>query len=143
MAHAAVTSVIGFSAARAVLGLAEGGTLPAAVKAVTEWFPKERRAFATGLFNAGSNAGAITCPIVVPWLAAHWGWQGAFVATGALGLHLAGGLVALLYRPPDRHPFVSAAELAYIRQDPPDRRSRGCRGRSCCGAARRGRSCSA
>ena len=85
MAHGAMATVFGFSAARAALGLAEGGTLPAAVKAVSEWFPKEQRAFATGVFNAGSNVGAITCPIVVPWLAARWGWQGAFVATGAIG----------------------------------------------------------
>ena len=119
MAHAAVTSVAGFSAARAALGLAEGGTFPAAVKAVTEWFPREERAFATGLFNAGSNAGAIACPVAVPWLAAHWGWQGAFVATGALGFAWLAFWIPL-YRPPDRHPRVSREELAYIRQDPPD-----------------------
>ena len=85
MAHGAMTTVLGFSIARAALGLAEGGTLPAAVKGVSEWFPKEQRAFATGVFNAGSNVGAITCPVVVPWLAGRWGWQGAFVATGAIG----------------------------------------------------------
>jgi ACS family hexuronate transporter-like MFS transporter len=119
MAHAAATSVAGFSAARAALGLAEGATLPAAVKAVTEWFPKEQRAFATGVFNAGSNAGAIACPLAVPWLAAHWGWQGAFVATGALGFAWLSCWVPL-YRPPDRHPRVSRQELAYIRKDPPE-----------------------
>jgi ACS family hexuronate transporter-like MFS transporter len=119
MAHGAMTSVVGFSAARAALGLAEGGTLPAAVKAVAEWFPKEQRAFATGVFNAGSNVGAITCPIVVPWLAAAWGWQGAFIATGAIGfVWLAVWL--WLYRAPDQHPLVNAEELAYIRQDPID-----------------------
>lgn len=119
MAHAAATSVAGFSAARATLGFAEGGTFPAAVKAVTEWFPKEQRAFATGLFNAGSNAGAIACPIAVPWLAAHWGWQGAFVATGAVGIAWLAFWIPL-YRPPGRHPRVSREELAYIRKDPPD-----------------------
>ncbi len=119
MAHAAVTSVAGFSVVRAALGLAEGATLPASVKAVTEWFPRERRAFATGLFNAGSNAGAIVCPVAVPWLAARWGWQGAFLATGALGfIWLAAWLP--FYRPPERHPGVTGAELAYIRQDAPD-----------------------
>ncbi|MGV3519005.1 MFS transporter [Luteitalea sp.] len=119
MAHGAMTSVVGFSAARAALGLAEGGTLPAAVKAVSEWFPKEQRAFATGVFNAGSNVGAITCPIVVPWLASRWGWEGAFVVTGAIGfLWLAAWL--WIYRSPDQHPRVNAEELAYIRQDPPD-----------------------
>ena len=119
MAHAAVASVAGFSAARAALGLAEGATLPAAVKAVTEWFPREQRAFATGLFNAGSNAGAIVCPVAVPWLASRWGWQGAFLATGALGfVWLA--IWWPFYRTPDRHPRVTEAELAYIRKDPPE-----------------------
>jgi ACS family hexuronate transporter-like MFS transporter len=119
MAHAAVATVIGFSVARAALGLAEGGALPAAVKAVTEWFPREQRAFATGLFNAGSQVGAVCCPLVVPLLAAHWGWQGAFVATGAVGL-LWLIFWAWLYRSPEKHPYVSASELAYIRKDPPD-----------------------
>jgi ACS family hexuronate transporter-like MFS transporter len=119
MAHAAVRTVLGFGLARAGLGLAEGGSFPAAIKTIAEWFPKEQRALATGLFNAGSNVGAITCPLVVPWLAARWGWQGAFFATGAFGF------VWLLfwlwlYRAPDHHPRVNAAELAYIRRDPPD-----------------------
>ena len=119
MAHAAVRTVLGFGIARAGLGLAEGGSFPAAIKTIAEWFPKEQRALATGIFNAGSNVGAITCPLVVPWLAARWGWQGAFFATGSFGF------VWLLfwlwlYRTPDHHPRVNAAELAYIRRDPPD-----------------------
>ncbi|AMY08762.1 Hexuronate transporter [Luteitalea pratensis] len=119
MAHGAMSTVLGFSVARAALGLAEGGTLPAAVKGVSEWFPREQRAFATGMFNAGSNVGAITCPVVVPWLAGRWGWQGAFVATGAIGfVWLAVWL--WLYRAPDQHPLVNAEELAYIRKDPPE-----------------------
>ena len=119
MAHAAMRTVLGFGFARAGLGLAEGGSFPAAIKAITEWFPKEQRALATGIFNAGSNVGAITCPLVVPWLASRWGWQGAFLVTGAIGcLWLFFWL--LLYRSPDQHPRVNAAELAYIRQDPPD-----------------------
>ena len=119
VAHAAARSVLGFSAARSVLGLAEGGCFPAAIKAVAEWFPKEQRALATGLFNAGSPLGAIACPMVVPWLAAHWGWQGAFIATGAVGF-LWVFLWAWAYDAPERHPRVSPAELAYIRKDPPD-----------------------
>jgi len=117
MAHGAMATVFGFSAARAALGLAEGGTLPASVKAVSEWFPKEQRAFATGVFNAGSNVGAITCPIVVPWLAARWGWQGAFIATGAIGFAWL-AVWLWMYSTPDQHPGVNAAELAYIRKDP-------------------------
>jgi ACS family hexuronate transporter-like MFS transporter len=119
MAHAAARSVLGFSAARSVLGLAEGGCFPAAIKAVAEWFPKEQRAFATGIFNAGSPVGAIMCPLVVPWLAERWGWQGAFVLTGMIGF-LWVVLWALVYQTPERHPRVSPAELAYIRKDPPE-----------------------
>jgi len=119
MAHAAARTVLGFSVARAVLGLAEGGGFPAAIKTIAEWFPKEQRAYATGWFNAGSNAGAIACPLVVPWLATHWGWQGAFLATGAVGFVWV-ILWWRLYDAPERHPRVSAGELAYIRKDPPD-----------------------
>ena len=119
MSHAAAATVLGFSVARAALGLAEGGALPAAVKAVTEWFPREQRALATGLFNSGSQVGAISCPLLVPLLAARWGWQGAFIATGAVGFIWLVFWI-WLYRAPEKHPSVSAAELAYIRQDPPD-----------------------
>lgn len=116
-AHALARSVLSFSVARSALGLAEGGCFPGAIKTVADWFPKEQRALATGLFNAGSNVGAITCPLVVPTLALHWGWQGAFVATGAVGF-LWVALWAWLYRDPEKHPRVSPAELAYIGKDP-------------------------
>ncbi len=119
VAHAFVRSVTGFSLARAGLGIAEGGNFPAAIKTVTEWFPKQKRAFATGLFNAGSNVGAVICPLVVPWLACRWGWQSAFLATGALGFVWV-VMWLTVYRAPDKHPRVSPAELAYIRSDPPD-----------------------
>ncbi len=119
MAHAAARSVFGFGAARFALGLAEGGNFPGAVKAVGEWFPKRERALATGIFNAGSNVGALVTPLAVPWIAVRYGWPAAFLATGALGFLwlLAWGI---LYRPPDRHPRVTPAELAHIRSDPPD-----------------------
>lgn len=84
-AHALAQTVIGFVIARSFLGLAEGGFFPAAVKAVAEWFPARERAFATGLFNSGSNAGAILCPAIVPVLAASWGWRGAFLLLGVIG----------------------------------------------------------
>jgi NAD(P)-dependent dehydrogenase (short-subunit alcohol dehydrogenase family)/MFS family permease len=116
-AHALARTVGGFSLARAALGLGEAGNFPGAVKAVAEWFPKKERAFATGIFNAGSNVGAIIAPIAVPWIALTWGWRWAFIATGAVGFiwllfWLAG------YRDPAGHPKVSASELAYIRSDP-------------------------
>lgn len=117
MGHALARSVTGFSAARAALGVSEAGNFPGAVKAVAEWFPKRERALATGLFNAGSNVGAILAPLLVPWVALTWGWEWAFIATGALGfIWLAVWLG--MYRDPEEHPRVSPAELAYIRSDP-------------------------
>jgi ACS family hexuronate transporter-like MFS transporter len=112
-------SVAGFIFARFALGLGEAGNFPAAIKVVAEWFPKRERALATGLFNSGTNVGALVTPLVVPFITITWGWYWAFVATGALGfLWLAWWLIA--YRPPDQHPSVSASELAYIRSDPPE-----------------------
>ncbi len=84
--HALARGAFGFAAARFALGLGEAGNFPAAIKAVAEWFPKSERAFATGLFNSGSNAGAILGPLVVPWIALHWGWRWAFIATASIGI---------------------------------------------------------
>ena len=112
-------SVAGFIFARFALGLGEGGNFPAAIKVVAEWFPKRERAFATGLFNSGTNVGAIVTPIVVPWITITWGWYWAFVATGAIGfLWLAGWLP--FYGRPETHPRVRPSELALIRSDPPE-----------------------
>jgi ACS family hexuronate transporter-like MFS transporter len=118
MEHAAARTVTGFNIARAWLGLTEGGMFPAAIRTVAEWYPKEERALATGLFNTGSNIGAMTCPLIVPWLALRWGWQTAFLVMGAVGLCWVVGWM-LLYHEPGKHPGVSAVELAYIRKDPP------------------------
>lgn len=117
--HAFVRSVAGFSAARFVLGLGEAGNFPAAVKTVAEWFPRKERALATGIFNAGSNVGAIAAPLTVPYIALHYGWEWAFILTGAVGfLWLFFWLP--IYRRPEEHPRLSPAELAYIRSDPPE-----------------------
>jgi ACS family hexuronate transporter-like MFS transporter len=82
--HAAARSVASFAVVRFVLGIGESGSFPSALKAVTEWFPKKERAFATGLFNAGSNIGAIITPFIVAALTVNYGWRGAFVITGAV-----------------------------------------------------------
>lgn len=117
MGHAFCASFHCFVVARSALGLGEAGVFPASIKAVAEWFPKKERALATGIFNAGTNAGAIVTPLIVPWIAKVWGWRWAFVVTGALGfVWLLFWL--LLYRKPEDHPRVSNAELAYIRSDP-------------------------
>src|SRR5215208_5552918 len=119
MAHALAHTVLGFGAARFFLGLGEAGNFPAAIKTVAEWFPKKERALATGIFNAGSNIGAVVAPWVVPILFAWQGWQAAFIATGLAGL-----LWVLfwlpIYRRPREHSKLSPAELAYIESDPPD-----------------------
>jgi MFS transporter, ACS family, aldohexuronate transporter len=112
-------SVAGFIAVRFLLGIGEGGNFPAAIKTVAEWFPKKERALATGIFNSGTNIGALLAPIAVPWLTFQYGWPGAFVATGAIGLVWL-GLWWPLYAPATRHPRVTPGELAYIQSDPPD-----------------------
>ena len=119
MEHAAARTVAGFNVARAGLGLTQGGMFPAAIRTVAEWYPKEERALATGLFNTGSNIGAVTCPLVVPWLASQFGWKAAFLVTGAAGFIWVAAWM-WLYRPPGEHRGVSAEELAHIRKDPPD-----------------------
>ena len=117
MAHALARSVLHFSIVRFALGAGESGNFPASIKTVAEWHPRKERALATGIFNAGSNVGALVAPILVPWITFAWGWQWAFVVTGALGfLWIVAWSIA--YRSPENHPKVSPSELAYIRSDP-------------------------
>ncbi|MFN2604400.1 MAG: MFS transporter [Gemmatimonadaceae bacterium] len=119
MAHALVRTVTGFSVARFSLGIGESGNFPASIKTVAEWFPSRERALATGIFNAGSNIGAIITPLVVPWIALTWGWRAAFVATGTLGFIWLAFWIPI-YRRPAEHPRCSKRELAYIQSDEPD-----------------------
>jgi ACS family hexuronate transporter-like MFS transporter len=86
MGHALVGSVLGFCIARIFLGLGESGNFPAAIKAVTEWFPSEERALATGLFNSGSNASAFIAPALVAFVTVRYGWQAGFLCTGSMGM---------------------------------------------------------
>ena len=119
MAHALASSLAGFIAARFALGLGEAGNFPAAIKTTAEWFPKRERALATGIFNSGTNIGALLTPIAVPFLALNYGWQSAFVVTGALGFIWVAAWW-FLYRRPEEHQSLSKAELALIQSDPPD-----------------------
>jgi MFS transporter, ACS family, aldohexuronate transporter len=120
MAHAAATSAFTFGIARAFLGLGEAANFPASIKIVAQWFPKKERAQATGIFNAGTNVGAAVAALIVPWLALRYGWQAAFIFTGAVGF------VWLLfwiriYDQPEKHRGVSSSELKHIQSDPPDK----------------------
>jgi ACS family hexuronate transporter-like MFS transporter len=119
MAHTFARTAMSFGAARFGLGIAEGGNFPAAIKTVSEWFPKKERALVTGIFNSGCNIAVMLTPIFVPPIAGHWGWPYVFLVTGALGLLW---IVAwtLMYRSPQEHPRVSPSELALIQNDPPD-----------------------
>lgn len=119
IAHAGARGLTGFIFARMALGVGEAGGFPGGIKAVTEWFPKKERAFATGIFNAGTNIGAIVTPLVVPAIVLTWGWQMAFIVTGVAGLIWL-PIWLMIYRRPRETKNLSAAELAHIEQDPAD-----------------------
>ena len=119
VAHGGVGSITQLAIARFGLGIGESGNFPAGVKAVTDWFPQKERALAIGVFNAGSNVGAILTPLIVPAITIAYGWRMAFVVTGVLGVLWVIAWLTL-YRDPHTHKRVGAAELAHIRQDPAD-----------------------
>lgn len=116
MAHALVTNTFGFGVVRSMLGITEAGNFPSAIKTTAEWFPKKERAFATGIFNSGTNVGAIIAPLTVPIIAVEWGWQWAFIITGALGFVWL-VLWLLVYEVPSKHKKLSKAEYDYIHSD--------------------------
>jgi ACS family hexuronate transporter-like MFS transporter len=116
MGHALAQSAVQFGIARFMLGVGESGNFPAAFRTVADWFPQSERALAGGIFNGGSNIGALIAPVVVPMLALHFGWHSAFIFTGALGL-LWLFFWFLIYRDPERHPRLSSGELTHIRSD--------------------------
>ncbi len=116
MLHAVATGTFSFGFMRAILGLGEAGNFPVAIKATAEWFPKKERALATGIFNSGANIGAVVAPIMVPWILGAYGWQEAFLITGALGF------VWLIfwwryYELPAKQNRVNQAEFDYIHSD--------------------------
>lgn len=116
MAHSLASGTMSFGIMRALLGLGEAGNFPAAIKTVAEWFPKKERALATGLFNSGASIGAVLTPLVVPIILFHFGWRMTFLLTGAIGFIW---LVCWLfyYEIPTKKKDLSAAELAYIKDD--------------------------
>nr|MCU0470917.1 MFS transporter [Arcicella sp.] len=114
--HAFASSAFGFMVARAGLGLTEAGNFPAAIKSTAEWFPKKERALATGIFNSGTNIGAIIAPLTVPLIAVHWGWQWAFIITGLIGfIWLV--LWQMYYTSPKDSKKLSKEEYDYIHSD--------------------------
>jgi ACS family hexuronate transporter-like MFS transporter len=109
-------AAMGHALARGVLGFGFWRGFPAANKSIAEWFPKKDRALAFGLLNSGTNVGAIVAPLAIPAILVTWGWQAAFILTGALGFIWV-IIWFIMYEVPDKHKKVSAVELAYIRSD--------------------------
>ncbi|TRX03727.1 MFS transporter [Flavobacterium gawalongense] len=106
-------SIAGFMLSRAILGFGESGNFPAAIKATAEYFPKKERSFATGIFNSGSNIGAILAPLTVPWIAVNWGWQTAFILVGAIGF-IWMFFWFIFYEKPEKQKRLSKIEYDYI-----------------------------
>jgi len=115
-ASVVTVSVVMFIFARLVLALGEAGNFPAAIKATAEYFPKRDRGFATSIFNAGAQIGALVAPLSIPFIAKEWGWEASFIIIGALGFVWMGFWV-FVYKKPEKNGRVNAAELAYILQD--------------------------
>jgi ACS family hexuronate transporter-like MFS transporter len=110
-------SVVGFMVARFLLGIGEAGNFPASIKTVAEWFPKKERALSTGIFNSGTNIGALATPIVVPMIVLAWGWYEAFIITGVLGFIWLVFWLAI-YKRPEEDKRLTQRELEYIQSDP-------------------------
>src|SRR6185312_15247625 len=119
LSHSLVTSVAGFCIARVFLGLGESGNFPAAIKAVTEWFPSDERALATGLFNSGSNAAFFIAPILIAAVTSHWGWHAAFITTGSMGLIWCVIWIIFPYNKLRRGATQTQADLAPVTQGGP------------------------
>ena len=113
MGHALARNAVDFGIARFALGLGESANFPAAIKTIADWFPRNERALATGIFNSGTNVGAIVAPLAVPYLAVHFGWRSAFIMTGAIGFVWV-VLWFFLFRQPREHSMLSQQELALI-----------------------------
>ena len=120
MGHSLANTVLQFSIARSCLGIGESGNFPAANKTNAEWFPQKERSFSFGIFNCGSNVGVVLATLIVPMVVLHFNWHYAFLVTGFLSASWI-LLWFLKYHKPTEHPKLSATELAYINQDPPEK----------------------
>ena len=118
IAHSFAGNLFQFSLARLGLGLGEAANFPAAIKTIADWFPRKERALATGVFNSGTNVGALIAPLIVPMVVIRFGWHAAFLVTGSFSLSWI-VVWLLFYREPEKHPSLSHAELEYIRSDSP------------------------
>ena len=116
MAHALAGNFWQFAAARFGLGIGEAANFPAAIRTLADWFPKRERALAAGIFNSGSNVGAIIAPLMVPFLALRFGWRSAFLATGSLDLVWLAVWLSF-FRQPAQHRLLSSGELELIESD--------------------------
>ena len=114
IAHAGCASLASFLVARSALGFWEAGVFPASIKAVADWFPRKERALATGIFNAGTSAGAMATPLLVPWITLRWGWRWAFVGTGALGVLWLVLWLTLLSQARGRFPRLAAELRTFV-----------------------------
>jgi MFS transporter, ACS family, hexuronate transporter len=114
-AHAFARGLFSLSCLRFLLGVGEAGNWPGAAKVIAEWFPTRERAFAMGIFNSGVAIGNIVAPPLIVFLQLRFGWQTAFLVTGALGfIWLA--LWLLFYETPERHESLSREEYTFIKE---------------------------
>lgn len=116
MGHSFAKGVVGFGFWRALLGISESGNFPSAIRTIAEWFPKKERALATGIFNSGANIGAVVAPLAIPAIVTQWGWQAAFIITGAIGF-LWIILWFIFYELPEKQKRLSPEELELIKSD--------------------------
>jgi ACS family hexuronate transporter-like MFS transporter len=115
MLHAFARTPLSFGVFRALLGVGEAGNFPGVAKTISEWFPAKERTIAFGIANIGSGTGSLIATPFVAWIIYKYGWQEAFVITGAVGFIWV-VLWHLFYKSPSKHKFITQEELDYITQ---------------------------